>query len=232
MNLVEGPFMARQLKTFLLATAFCASLAPAASAQDAGRSGIYVSLGAGVHMPSDTDARFSNLPPPIANFSGRLESDSGYMVTGALGYKWLNGFRTEVEANWRRADLSAINGMAAGGRQSVLGGMANILYDFDSAFDSAFGLAPYVGGGVGIAHQEWKNVQGNLGVPIINAEFDAFQWQLIGGVNMSLGSRANVFAEYRFIKVGDKDVGILAGSTARLVDQKSHNILLGVRLFF
>jgi opacity protein-like surface antigen len=189
-------------------------------------------VGAGVHIPERVNLRFTNLPAPIGDFTSRLKSDTGYIFTGAGGYKWPNGWRTELEVNWRRADVASISGTAGGGRQSVLGGMANVVYDFDGAFDSAYGLTPYFGGGVGIAHQEWKNVQGNLGVPVLNDEFDAFQWQLIGGLNVRVSSRAVAFAEYRFISIADEKIGILAGSAVRLMDQQSHNVILGLRFFF
>jgi opacity protein-like surface antigen len=222
--------MRHAVKRIFLATVLSA-LASVASA-DEGYAGPYASIGAGLSIPSDVDLHFSNMPPPIADFKGRLNLDKSFNVNGAVGYKWRGGFRAELEGSWRRSDVSGISNGPGSGHETVVSGMANFLYDFKDAADSSFGVVPYIGGGVGFGRQKWKNIQGNLGVPIINASFTAFQWQAIGGLSVPLTLRLLAFVEYRYIKLADKTVNILAASNVRLTDQGNHNIFLGLRYFF
>ena len=69
-----------KLRTTLLAAT---ALALASSASAA--TGWYMSLGAGANWLNDADY---NVGPGGSTYSGRNEYESGYIITGAVGYDW------------------------------------------------------------------------------------------------------------------------------------------------
>ena len=70
---------------------------------------------------------------------------------GSVGYALGNGFRFELEGNYRTADISRGTGpglSSFSGTAQTYGAMANVLFDMDVGLPW---LYPYVGGGVGYA---------------------------------------------------------------------------------
>jgi len=134
------------LRNALIAAAILAApvaMAPAA-VQAQPLNGVYVGAGAGVNWLTDTNFR--------APGTGKLKSDVvGVVGLGSIGYAFGNGFRVELEGNYRYQDVKA-NGV--GGRLQSYGPMVNALYDFDAGFG---GATPYVGVGVGY---QWGEISG------------------------------------------------------------------------
>ena len=208
------------------------ALASTAFAQDYSNDGTYISLGGGASMPSSSNINYTNALGASAN--GKTTFDTGYILSGAVGYRWFSGVRTEVEFNYRRSDLNAISGATAAGRQQVMGLMGNILFEVGDVG----GFRPYVGGGAGVGWNKWNNVQGGTsltfpaGTALYNDRDPAFQWQGIAGVSHALSDGIDVFAEYRYIglqnnKFASTTVGLATGH-----DDRSHNALAGVRFNF
>ena len=133
------------LRNALLAAAIVAApvaTAPA-SVQAQPLNGVYVGAGAGVNWLTDTNIR--------APGTGKIKSDIGFVGLGSVGYAFGNGFRVELEGNYRYQEVKA-NGV--GGRLQSYGPMVNALYDFDAGLGWA---TPYVGVGVGY---QWGEVSG------------------------------------------------------------------------
>jgi OOP family OmpA-OmpF porin len=186
--------------------------------------GPYISIGIGMHIPGDSTAH-AQIPTgtPASNFKSELEP--GFIGVSSIGYKWVTGFRTELEAGYRQSDFGKINDVSANGAQQVLSVSANLLYDFDTS--SKF--TPYLGGGLGIASYKWSNVSTSVS-PHFNDRASAFQWQGIAGVNMRVSDRTKVFVEYRYIGAGSTQFESLpAGSVVTGHDDRSSNVLAGVR---
>jgi outer membrane protein OmpA-like peptidoglycan-associated protein len=133
------------LRNALIAAAVVAApfaIAPGV-AQAQPLNGVYIGAGAGVNWLTDTNIR--------APGSGKLKSDVGVVGLGSVGYAFGNGFRVELEGNYRYQRVKA-NGV--GGELQSYGPMVNVLYDFDAGLGWA---TPYVGVGVGY---QWGEIRG------------------------------------------------------------------------
>jgi outer membrane protein OmpA-like peptidoglycan-associated protein len=132
------------LRNALIAAAVVAvpvAVAPAA-VQAQPLNGVYIGAGAGVNWLTDTNIR--------APGAGTVKSDVGFVGLGSVGYAFGNGFRVELEGNYRYQQVKA-NGV--GGQLQSYGPMVNALYDFDAGLGWA---TPYVGVGIGY---QWGEVR-------------------------------------------------------------------------
>jgi outer membrane protein OmpA-like peptidoglycan-associated protein len=223
-------------------------------------SGLYIGAGAGVNWvqsPSDITLPGGSFGLPAnaqINNAGKIDFKTGWGAVGSLGWGFGNGFRAEVEGNFRNNEVDSIKGFSglspfggSGGWQRTYGVMVNGFYDLDFA---NFGLGqsifqPYVGVGVGYAWTNWRNVRTvsqGTGLSLNADGTDGnFAFQGIVGIGTPLtwlGARGlTLTAEYRFM--GTLDPGIQAswrnpqGQTVaggRFEPQNyNHSIMLGVR---
>jgi len=126
-----------------------ASLAGSAAAQPV--TGPYVSLGGGANFLPDEKTDAAGLYG-----AGRLRLKTGATALGSVGYGFGNGFRVELEGDWRRNDVrDYVTSQApydvrapftGSGRQRAVGGMVNVLYDLDIGSPYIY---PYFGVGAG-----------------------------------------------------------------------------------
>ena len=209
--------------------------AGAAFAQET-RENTYVSIGGGASFPGSSSVNYTNAPASPA-VNGQTSFDTGYILSGALGYRWASGMRTEVEYNFRKAGVDHIAGADAAGKQRVHGLMGNVLFDIGD-YNS---FRPYVGGGAGVGWNRWSGVQGGpsatfpAGTALFTDTDTALQWQAIGGVTKPLSENVDGFVEYRYI--GLENNKFRGGTTPTAIaasrhDDRSHNILAGVRYNF
>ncbi|MGY0406693.1 P44/Msp2 family outer membrane protein, partial [Pseudoalteromonas sp. SYSU M81241] len=75
------------------------------------------------------------------------------------GWGFGNGWRTELELSWRRADFDkasagALVDATTDGHYSQASVFVNALYDFHSVQGP---IRPYLGGGVGISRVSWND---------------------------------------------------------------------------
>ena len=191
------------------------------------------------------------------NNAGKANFHTGWAGVGSLGWGFGNGFRAEIEGNYRANEVDSIRGFnlapigRTGGFQRTYGVMANVLYDFDFA---NFGLGqsifqPYVGVGVGYAWTEWRNIRGQSnragggGAVLYANDTDAqFAYQGIVGVGTPLTwlgvTGLTLTAEYRFMGTLQPDLfttirspehqSVVAGGKIR-PDNYNHSVMLGLR---
>lgn len=202
----------------------------AAHAQEL-QSGTYFSFSGGASMPSSSSVTYRS--PNIAGgaaSSAQTGFYTGYIFSGALGYRFESGLRTELELNHRKAGIDHIGGVDAAGKQRVWGLMGNARYDFGEIAT----LRPYLGAGVGVGWNKWSGAQVlPAGAATYSDRDTALQWQAIGGLSKPFSERVDGFVEYRYIGLEqNKFSGIPAGATASRHDDRSHNILVGVRYAF
>jgi OOP family OmpA-OmpF porin len=252
------------LKRALLATALVstAMLAPGlASAQPV--TGLYIGAGAGANwinnpekfdLSGDTVRGNFGLPQNTTiNNVGKANFKAGWGGVASIGYGFGNGFRAEIEGNYRTNEVDSIRGFGlapvgrVGGYQSTYGAMANVFYDFDFA---NFGLGqsifqPYVGLGAGYVWTDWRNIrgQGANGLVIQSNDTDGqFAYQGIVGVATPLTwlgvTGLTLTAEYRFLGTlqPSMDVNFRSPTTNAVVrggkidsDNYNHSVMLGLR---
>ncbi len=176
-------------------------LAGAATAQPV--TGPYVSLGGGGNLLQDETIRQNE------NFPGsKLRFDIGETGVGAVGYGFGNGFRVEIEGNYRRNDLMHLLGTSfptsAGGNQTNYGGMANAFFDLDVG---ANWIYPYFGLGAGYDWTRWDGIRATGTAE--DFDFRAggtqshFAYQAMFGVALPIPFVVglSLTAEYRFFSV-------------------------------
>ena len=249
-----------QLRSALLATTILAMPA-VAWAQPV--SGLYIGAGAGVNWvnkPSRVDLTGPGFGLPAnatLDNEGKAVFRTGWTGVASVGWGFGNGFRAEIEGNYRSNEVDSIRGFGlapigqTGGWQRTYGVMANAFYDFDFA---NFGLGrsifqPYVGVGLGYAWTQWRNARGNSvpgGVSINVDDTDGqFAYQAIIGVGTPftwLGVPGlTLTAEYRFFgtldpslraNVYDSTTGALVASGKVEPQNLNHSILVGLRYAF
>jgi OOP family OmpA-OmpF porin len=165
--------------------------------------GPYVSIGGGGNLLQDERLRLDENFP-----AGRFQYDIGATGVAAAGYGFGNGFRVEVEGDYRFNALRQYEGTdfptAAGGRQMNYGGMVNALFDMDVR--SPF-IYPYFGGGVGYMETRWKGFDevGTSTAYDFNASgtHGDFAYQGIFGLAfpMEFLPGLSVTAEYRYMSI-------------------------------
>ncbi|HEY0419115.1 MAG TPA: OmpA family protein [Acetobacteraceae bacterium] len=259
------------LKRALLAATILAAplVAPlAASAQPV--TGLYIGAGAGVNWvnsPSkfdlsgetrDVSAGNFGLPSNVTiNNVGKANFHTGWGGVASIGWGFGNGFRAEIEGNYRTNEVDSIRGFnlapigRTGGWQSTYGVMVNAFYDFDFA---NFGLGqsifqPYVGVGVGYAWTDWRNIRGQSNAPgrggavLYSNDTDAqFAYQGILGVATPLTwlgvTGLTLTAEYRFMGTLQPEMFTTIrsptnnqiGAAGRIqADNYNHSVMLGLR---
>ncbi len=199
--------------TRMAMTGLLASLAaPASWAQPV--SGPYVSLGGGGNLLQDEQLRENE------NFPGsKLRFDVGEAGVAAAGYGFGNGFRVELEGDWRQNDVQHLLGTrfptSAGGNQSNYGAMGNVFFDMDVG---ANWIYPYFGLGAGYSWTHWDAIRA------IGSDFDFvadgtqghYAYQAIFGLAFPVpfAPGLSLTAEYRFFSVvgGDAFDGSSVGT--------------------
>ena len=190
-------------KNSLLAATVLLAIPQIAQAQPI--TGIYIGAGGGFNFLDSEHIRASSMPVPVGGVHTSYQP--GWAALGSVGYGFGNGFRVEVEGNYRTNHLRS-NTMISGRSSSSedkYGAMLNALYDFntmDVGMDGV-GISPYLGLGAGWAHNKWNNttVQDAGGRIGINNGMDTAAYQGIAGLAFPIAAVPGlaITAEYRLI---------------------------------
>ncbi len=223
----------------LLPIAVAGLIVSAAHAQPV--SGPYVSLGGGGNILQD-----EKLQGAASILGSKLSFDDGPAASAAIGYGFGNGFRVQIDGDWRRNRLHSVSnfgpGASAGGTQEAYAAMADVIFDLDIRQDWIF---PYFGAGVGYSWQRWDRVRASSSVSTNLADTAAgdgtdghFAYQGLFGVSvpMSFVSGLSLTAEYRFTGVpsktsypGTSSSGAAIGNRVGASASYNHTGLLGLR---
>ena len=125
-------------------------------------SGLYVGAGAGFNYLAKL--RTNSAPPGVAAdqfLNGGIRGDGGWLGSGAIGYGLGNGFRVEVQGDYRADNQNLRGSTFVGGTASTAsyGGYLNALFDFDIGSPVFF---PYAGAGVGYREISLNKFRGYL----------------------------------------------------------------------
>jgi outer membrane protein OmpA-like peptidoglycan-associated protein len=112
-------------------------------------SGLYIGAGAGYNYLAKltTNASGAGIPPG-QDLNGGIKGAGGYIGSLAIGYGLGNGFRLELQGDYRADNQNLHGGTFVGGDAATesYGGYLNALFDFDIGSPVFF---PYGGAGVG-----------------------------------------------------------------------------------
>ena len=180
------------------AAAWLIMASPVAHAQPV--QGLYIAGEGGATFNQDQRVRSSSMFP-----DGRDRWQTGGVGLGSVGWGLGNGFRVEVEGDYRsmaygQFATDAFHNQQVGGRRQTYGVMANALFDMDVGSPWIF---PYFGAGVGYG---WTALNTSVRAPgnqfnqHIGGTFSNFAYQAMFGlafpVPWVVGLSAT--AEYRF----------------------------------
>lgn len=192
--------------------------------------GFYAALKGGAAIPGETDLS----SPDVAGLTATSEFDTGFMVGGAVGYRW-SPFRVETELSYRQNDIDEIDFGSAGeldgaGDVAALTGFVNAFYDVDLASVGLEKLSPYVGGGIGVANLDTDSDADAI-VDVDDSD-TAFAWNVQAGIAYAVTERVELGIGYRYLATGDAsfDVGTAAGGSGTLDTDgfQSHEVLASV----
>lgn len=126
--------------------------------------GLYIGAGAGYNLPQDVNLDGSG----VIKSGSSLNLNGGIVGLGSVGYALGNGFRFEIEGNYRQSGVKGLSGsngsgilggtntIGASGNLHTYGVMANVLFDMDVGVPWIY---PYVGGGAGYAWTSGSNLK-------------------------------------------------------------------------
>lgn len=162
---------------------------PSAWAQTgSSKSGPYLSLGAG--FAGENDFNYD-----IPGGEVEVETDAGYGVSAAYGYRFTPSFRVEVNLNWSKAEIDLVR--RAGGPQILIfedpGSVESSTLGANAYWDllTSGPIRPYLAAGVGIGSLEVNDrVMLDAGT--------AWRWQAVAGADFAISDYASVFVEGRF----------------------------------
>lgn len=152
--------------------------------------------------------------------------DMGWTGLGGLGYAYGNGFRTELEAGYRKNDVDSIDGVAGTGDVDAWSFMVNALYDFKNS--SSF--TPYIGAGAGIINIDANNIA-SAAITTVNDSDTVAAAQGIVGLGYKASDNIDLFADYRYIHAFDPSLTDTAGSKFD-TEYDNSSVMLGVRISF
>lgn len=182
----------------MMASALVLTMAVAATAE--ARDGFYIAVRGGY-----TDFNVNSKEDSAAD-SAKVELDSGWHMSGALGYKF-GYFRVEGEYIYRdKSDDEYPEGLY-GGHKTVLESdsfMANAYLDIMPNY----WISPYVTGGIGLTRLDLETHDYFVGGSTSNhrtEDADNFTWQVGAGLSLRLNRCLNLDAGYRYIDMGEID---------------------------
>lgn len=227
-------------KTTLAATALAGSIAWSGLAAAQPVSGLYIGAVGGANFMEHEQVRAAPTGgvPPIY---GRAGFDTGYVAIGSIGWGFGNGFRAEIEGNYRRNDFGRNqSGLGVNGRETKYGGMVNGLFDLDIGSPYIY---PYIGAGIGYESVDQRaTFSSGPYSAFVDGNKGGFAYQAIAGVSFPIPPVVGLsfLAEYRYFNVtGDRDYNArLLGpglSIAGRVKEKAdfnHSLMLGLRYAF
>lgn len=172
----------------------------------------YVGVDGGAMIVEDLKADVGPVP-----LEASLDTDTGYDFGAVVGYDF-GGFRLEAETSYRNADVTGTSSSAAlmpsgagtalqsAGSYDTAGGANALSFMLNGVLDFGEddGLQGFVGGGVGVARVDVKNI---FAAPAWLDDSDTgFAWQAIAGIRAPLSDSWDVGLKYRFFNAPGVDL--------------------------
>ena len=222
--------------TLLAATLLAAPTLLPGAAQAQPVTGLYIGGAGGgnfLQREFNRNVRVNGVRTPIG---GTASFDAGGVGLASIGYGLGNGFRVELEGDYR---YNHVSGSGTRGREEKYGGMLNGLFDLDIGSPYAF---PYIGAGAGYSWVDRRTQAGSTLSGFTTRGVDSsFAYQAIAGVSFPVPPVVglSLTAEYRFFALtGDREFGfrqtgaVPASGRITTTDNYNHSLLIGLRYAF
>ena len=216
-------------------------LASGANAQsNAGR--WYAHAAGGIAFAADLDWRQTNLHQGGGTSSATvfMGYETGWLVSGAVGYRATDTIRFELEGAYRTNDLDSFltvpaasgpAGPARSGKLTATSLVASVLYDMNTGT----AVRPYIGPGVGLAKVSTDWTAGGVG-------FDDDEWKFViqatVGVSWAFTANLEAFGQYEAFMMpstNSRATGFAGGAQSTFdlgTNYITHSVLFGLRYAF
>ena len=231
---------------------------------------IYAGVSGGIALNEDSrnsgefDAAVPATPdwgaiPAGTSLEWDTEFDSGFAISGVVGYAFDNGLRSEVELTYTRSGVKTHSGLAAGGAVidgvdvAVLtrgapsaanptvgqviadgqGDLTNMGVFANLFYDVPTGgpVSPYVGGGIGYVSTDVEYSPSGVGVA--DDKDGGLAWQAMAGLSVGLSESTDLFAQYTYRSRFDRaEVGLDLLPATLGVESNQSILSAGVRFRF
>lgn len=220
------------LRLGLLALGLAAGLMPSTGrAVDLGLDP-YIEYDVGVTFMRNQNLTRAN--PPLGGLSGRVESDPGFNVGGAVGVGFLEHFRTEVNVGYRenKADKAAIQAGPSDAKGTL--SMVHVLFNTYAEYDFDLGVIPWfgIGAGYGLVQIDIENDANTFQA---DDDDNAFLWNVSAGVSVPFSEITTFSLGYRYLATEDLNFrGRITGIGGRQIDSEydAHELVFGIRYTF
>jgi opacity protein-like surface antigen len=184
----------------LAAALFAASTAQAQ--QSSSYMGWYGTVSAGYLQLQDVSGS-------IGGTSVKGEYDPGWSVSGALGWSFGNGLRTEVEGGYGRSSFDSVD---IGGTKVGLSGDIDLWSAYMAAYYdfNILGVKPYLGAGAGIVHFDVDNISATAnGTTFTGNGGNGTNFSAFGeaGLSFPLSDRLALVPAVRYVWIDDGGSG-------------------------
>ena len=216
------------LRVLALTTAFLLSLlSSGASAENASNDGPYVQLDVGLAIAGDSDISLGGL-------SGVVEFDPGFAVGGAVGYRFQEYLRAELNLSYRQADIDKLTVLGyvleGAGDVGAFTTLVNLYYDINLGLP----VTPYVGAGIGIALIDVDS-DSAANVLIVNDDSTEFAWNVMAGAASSATDNVDLTFGYRYLSSTDAKLDatvVGVGNFTMDAEFGVHEVMFGARYNF
>lgn len=197
-----------------------AALCMIAGATDAVAQTYYFGLRGGYNYPHEGQV----LTGGVSGLDATL--DPAGTAALAFGFEWIDGWRFEGEASWRRSEFDSIADVPVDdGRMEVYATMFNVYYGFRK--DAT--VNPYLGGGIGWARLSVGDLV--VGGTTVDDFGSSLAWQGIAGVDFTLSPSWKLSLDYRYFVVEE----VKLTDSLQLpfkTDYQASTAMLGLRVGF
>jgi outer membrane protein OmpA-like peptidoglycan-associated protein len=220
----------------MLTSALAVSMA-AGSAQAS--TGWYVGLSGGANWVEDVE--INGVPGTAYPYAGaideRFEFDTGWIVTGQVGYKWASNWRMEFELGYRSNDgdifqLTPPTGDQGDNEITQFTQMLNVLYDFPLTEKITLSVGAGIGGNL-VSYED-----GNLGLgsfytnPPNGLSYDddyVLAGQLIAQLGYAVTNRLDLYVDYRYLVADEPEFVSSAPVNGFSMEDDKHAVMIGLR---
>jgi len=173
--------------------------------------GFYVQYNAGaVHVPNQnlTNADASGVSNTTGQkFSGHTDQNPGFAVGGAIGARFLEHFRAEVEYMYRESEVTSFSIQTGPSSADGDVDMSTIMANVYAEYDFEIGILPYVGIGIGWGslHLNAKNRE----VPElsrIDGRDSVFVYSVMAGGSYPVNEMVDLTFGYRYLRTTDSEM--------------------------
>jgi opacity protein-like surface antigen len=225
--------MFQRCLTRLLGPVLVAGLIPAAALAQTEPKGFYATIYGQASRISS-----SNLTEAGTQGAGnglRAEFSNGVGFGGDIGYRYGNGWAAEVEWNYRRHDLDALN--KGGVTVARDGDFASntLLINGLRRFPTAGAWIPYLGAGIGWVQEIDIDIKPSAGGSERGYSTNKFAVQLIAGTEYAITPKWRLTADARWLRVGSVRLDNETGNPGGTIGPLTYNpfsVQVGLRYSF